>query len=242
MTSKRRLPHIYPNGCWLFLTWALHGSLPASHFPPARKVVDDGAGVARSAGEAGADGAASAAGAGVARSAGEAFAWIDRYLDGAGTGPVYLRQESIAMLVIESLFRGETMRHYRLGPFVIMANHVHVLLLPSISPSLLLKSLKGATAREANRALGRTGEQFWQRETFDHWVRSDTEWTRIADYIERNPVKAGLVTKMEEYPWSSANARWSGSVHRSVNAARKSACATSDTSACATNATIRILA
>jgi hypothetical protein len=211
MTSQRRLPHIYPSDCWLFLTWHLHGSLPSSHFPPARKVSD-----------------------------GEAFAWVDRYLDtacaagGACTGPVYLRQEPIAILVIESLFRGEHLGHYRLGPFVIMANHVHVLLLPSTSPSLLLKSLKGATAREANRLLHRTGGQFWQRESYDHWVRSQTEWNRIAAYIENNPVKAGLVSRMEEYAWSSANPQWSGGVHTSVNAARKSACATS-TDACATS-------
>src|ERR1700678_4478426 len=127
MPSQRRLPHIYPDNCWLFLTWHLHGSLPASHFPPARKVSD-----------------------------GEAFAWVDRYLDGAcagrtnaDIGPMHLRGEAIATLVIESLFRGESLRHYQLGPWVIMANHVHVLVLPSIAPSLLLKSLKGATAREA---------------------------------------------------------------------------------------------
>jgi REP element-mobilizing transposase RayT len=207
MTSQRRLPHIYPDDRWLFLTWALHGSLPSSHFPPARKA-----------------------------SSSETFTWIDRYLDTARVGPTFLRQEAVATLVIESLFRGEDLNHYRLGAFVIMANHVHVLLLPSVSASLLLKSLKGATAREANRLLHRTGEQFWQRESYDHWVRSETEWNRIAAYIENNPVKAGLVSRVEEYPWSSANARWSGSVHTSVNAARKSACATStNADACTTS-------
>jgi putative transposase len=197
MTSQRRLPHLYPDNCWLFLTWHLYGSLPSSHFPPARKVSD-----------------------------GEAFAWVDRCLDGATTGPVHLRNEAIATLVIESLFRGESLRHYQLGPWVIMANHVHLLVLPSIAPSLLLKSLKGATAREANRLLHRTGDQFWQRESYDHWVRNGKEWSKIAAYIERNPVKAGLAERVEDYPWSSANPRWSKSVHTSVNAARTSACAT----------------
>jgi hypothetical protein len=107
-----------------------------------------------------------------------------------------------------------------------MANHVHVLLLPWISPSALLKSLKGVTAREANRLLHRTGQQFWQRESYDHWVRDEAEWSKIAGYIEQNPVKAGLVSRVEDYLWSSANARWSEGVHTSVNAARKSACAT----------------
>jgi hypothetical protein len=85
-----------------------------------------------------------------------------------------------------------------------MANHVHVLLLPLVPPSRLLKSLKGSTAREANRLLGRTGEPFWQRESYDHWVRDEAEWNRIAAYIQNNPVKAGLVARAEEYPWSSA--------------------------------------
>jgi putative transposase len=204
MATQRRIPHLYPANCWLFLTWHLHGSLPSSHFPPARKVSD-----------------------------GEAFVWVDRFLDGACAGgrdthdgPLYLREKAIATLVIESLFRGENLGHYRLGPFVIMANHVHLLLLPLVSPSLLLKSLKGVTAREANRLLNRTGQQFWQRESYDHWVRDEREWSRIAAYIERNPVKAGLVSSAEDYPWSSASPRWSNSVHTSVNAARTSACAT----------------
>jgi putative transposase len=204
MPSDRRLPHIYPDNCWLFLTWHLHGSLPASRFPPAGKVSD-----------------------------GEAFAWVDRYLDGAcaggangQAGPMHLRNDGIATLVIESLSRGGSLGHYQLGPWVIMANHVHVLLLPSIAPQLLLKSLKGTTAREANRLLNRTGEQFWQRESYDHWVRDEAERNKIAAYIERNPVKAGLVERVEDYAWSSANPKWRPGVHTSVNAARTSACAT----------------
>ena len=88
-----------------------------------------------------------------------------------------------------------------------MANHVHVhvLLYPKIGPSRLLQSLKGFTAREANRMLDRTGEPFWQAESYDHWVRDEREYGRIAAYIECNPVNAGLVGKAEDYPWSSAN-------------------------------------
>jgi putative transposase len=68
--------------------------------------------------------------------------------------------------------------------------------------------LKGFTAREANKLLGRTGEPFWRRESYDRWVRDESEWNRIARYIERNPVKAGLVAQIEDYPWSSANPKW----------------------------------
>jgi REP element-mobilizing transposase RayT len=130
--------------------------------------------------------------------------WIDRHLDTARRGPLYLAREPIAQIVAASLQRGISLGHYDLRAYVIMANHVHVLLLPLISPSSLLQSLKGATAREANRILGRTGEPFWQAESYDHWVRDESEFERIVRYIENNPVQAGLVTQPEDYRWSSA--------------------------------------
>ena len=141
-------------------------------------------------------------------SAGQAFAWMDRYLDQARRGPLFLKMEPIATIVTESLLRGIELGHYQLGAFAVMANHVHVLLLPSIPLARLLKSLKGSTAHQANRVLGRTGEPFWQRESCDHWVRDEEEWQRIAGYIENNPVKAGLVAVAEEYRWGSAHETW----------------------------------
>ena len=67
-----------------------------------------------------------------------------------------------------------------------------------------MKSLKGVTAREANQILQRTGKPFWQDESFDHWVRSEVEFTEIRKYIEHNPVTAGLVERPEDWAWSSA--------------------------------------
>jgi isocitrate dehydrogenase len=85
--------------------------------------------------------------------------------------------------------------------------------------------LKGATARQANALLGRTGETFWQAESYDHWVRDENEWDRIAAYIEDNPVKARLVQRPEDYRWSSA-ANPDRSAETSLGAAGTSACAT----------------
>ncbi len=110
-------------------------------------------------------------------------------------------------MVIASFHKGVELRHYELGPFVLMANHVHVLLLPHVPAPRLMKSLKGATAREANRLLGLTGQPFWQAESYDHWVRNEDEFARIARYTENNPVKAGIVSRAEDYPWSSAGAK-----------------------------------
>ena len=97
-------------------------------------------------------------------SSGSAFLCLDRYLDSARSGPVYLAQEPIAAIVDASLRRGVLLGQYELGAYAIMANHVHALLLPKVSPSRLLQSLKGATARQANLLLRRTGERFWQAE------------------------------------------------------------------------------
>ena len=176
--SRRRLPHVYPEDRWLFLTWHLHGSLPQGLFPPPDQL-----------------------------KGGQAFAWMDRCLDSARHGPSYLRQDAIARIVLNALWKGRDLGLFDLGPYVLMPNHVHVLLLPKVPPARLLQSVKGASAREANILLGLTGHAFWQRESYDHWVRSEAEWKRIAAYIENNPVRAGLVGCVAEYPWSSA---WRG--------------------------------
>jgi putative transposase len=103
-----------------------------------------------------------------------------------------------------SLRKGVELGHYELGAYVVMANHIHLLILPKVPPDRLLKSLKGVTAREANRLLGRTGEPFWQKESYDHWVRNEVAYERIRRYIENNPVKAGLVKNAFEFSWPSA--------------------------------------
>jgi hypothetical protein len=150
MPSQRRLRHLYPEGRWLFLTWHLHGAIRPSEFPPPGKAMS-----------------------------GEAFVLMDRKLDNARTGPMFLLQGELAGLVATSLRYGAEADNYELGPFVIMSNHVHALLLPKVGVSKVMKSLKGYTAREANRLLGRTGTPFWQKESYDHWVRDEEEWGRI---------------------------------------------------------------
>jgi REP element-mobilizing transposase RayT len=83
-----------------------------------------------------------------------------------------------------------------------MPNHVHVVVsLPDEAPPLVktLQRLKGYSALQANKVMGRTG-QFWQRETYDHIVRSPEEMTRVIAYVINNPVKAGLVDNWEAWP------------------------------------------
>ncbi|HEY7388808.1 MAG TPA: transposase [Bryobacteraceae bacterium] len=132
---------------------------------------------------------------------------MDRLLDAATSGPTYLRQPEIAAIVRQAIKDGDTrFRRYDLHAFVVMANHVHMLVTPRVRSSDWLRSLKGFTAHEANRLLGLSGKPFWQDESYDHLVR-DGEFERIRRYIENNPVRAGLVTEPEDFLWSSAPGR-----------------------------------
>jgi putative transposase len=177
---RRRLPHWHSLGQPLFLTWRLHGSLPPHRtFPPS------------------------------SLTSGKAFVALDRLLDQSRTGPLYLSQHpsqpAIAQLVWDALHYGQThLQHYILHAFVVMPNHVHVLLTPQAPVPKLLCSLKGITAKRANQLLGLTGQPFWQEESYDHLVRDSREMARIRAYIEENPVRAGLAATAKDYRWSSA--------------------------------------
>jgi REP-associated tyrosine transposase len=136
---------------------------------------------------------------------------IERYLD-RGAGACHLRRQEIAPMVSEALrhFHGI---HYLLDDWVVMPNHVHVVLwpMPNHTLSEILKSRKRHTARQANLILGKTGESFWQRESYDHWMRNDEEKARIRRYIRMNPVNAKLCKAPEEWQWGSAWPGWKAS-------------------------------
>jgi putative transposase len=129
---------------------------------------------------------------------------MDRLLDEARCGPAFLRQPAIAQQALAPIEYGAGIGHCHLHAWVIMPNHVHLLFTPQVSVPKLLGSLKAASAKRANLLLGRTGQPFWQDESYDRLVRNDEEFRRIQRYIENNPVTAGLAVKPEEYAWSSA--------------------------------------
>jgi putative transposase len=133
---------------------------------------------------------------------GKAFVWMDRLLDGECAGPAYMRMPAIAQTVVASIRSGAP-DDYRLHGWVVMPNHVHLLITPRIEASVLLRRMKGASARDANLLPGLTGQPFWQSESYDHLVRSLAEFERIEEYIVQNPVRAGLARSAVEYPWSS---------------------------------------
>ena len=126
-------------------------------------------------------------------------------LDAASTGPRFLQRPKIAKLLVSALKAGDReFRRYQLHAFVVMANHVHLLVTPRVPSPKWLGPLKGFTAHRANEVLHTPGKHFWQEESHDHMVRNVGEFERIRRYIELNPVKAGLATSIEDFLYSGA--------------------------------------
>jgi putative transposase len=116
-----------------------------------------------------------------------------------------LKEPGIAAAVKQTLILASTKwKLCDVFAWVIMSNHVHLLFEARKEPVAVMCILKSASARAANRILARGGKPFWQAESYDHWVRDKKEFDRIVRYIEWNPVSAGLVARIEDFPWSSA--------------------------------------
>lgn len=131
---------------------------------------------------------------------------IERMLD-RGIGECRLRDPRVAEMVENALLHFDTKR-YRLLCWCIMPNHVHSMI--EIFPGHPLKEVahtwKSFTSHEANGILKRSGN-FWQREYHDRFIRDDDHYANTVRYIGENPVKAGLVSRAEDWRWSS---RWRG--------------------------------
>ena len=130
---------------------------------------------------------------------------IEEYLD-RGLGNCELRNPEAARIVEENWLHSDG-RDYRLLAWVVMPNHVHLLLEIWQKPmAKLVQGWKGYTARHINRVLGWRGK-LWQDDYWDRYIRDEAHCRKVVHYIEANPVKAGLVKTPVEWPFSSARHR-----------------------------------
>jgi REP element-mobilizing transposase RayT len=175
---ERNLPHWHPLGRAIFITWRLAGSLPRALLAELKSSE---------------------------KPANRKFAVAESVLDAASCGPRWLAESEIAEVVRISILKGALeLRAFELFAYVIMPNHVHLLLEPKVPVERITRGIKGASAHLANRIIRQGHGPFWQEESFDHWVRTAAEGEKICRYIENNPVKAGLAKTPSNWPWSSA--------------------------------------
>jgi putative DNA methylase len=173
--SRGDLPHLHKEGCTFFVTFCLH---------------DAGQAKAR-----------------IRRSADrnpDADEAARRSEPPLTRGSCVLRRPEIAKLVENALlfFQGE---RYALHSWVIMPNHVHVVVTPSPEHPLseILHSWKSYTSNQINGTLGRSG-RLWEEESFDHVVRNEESLIKFTSYIDNNPVAAGICETARNWPFGSA--------------------------------------
>ena len=221
---RRNLPHIQPPGATFFVTFHLAGSLPRSTLQQRKAEKSRLLNLRSNSHRATDEHTTFEQKQKYDQWERQWFRRIEKMLDNAQSGPVWLKDDRIAKEVADSMHFLDG-KVYRLDAYCIMANHVHVVFAPlAIQPSKtdpvdlemknaqtkslcyntlssIMQSLKGYTARKANQILGRRGA-FWQRESYDHCVRNSSEWHRIVTYVLNNPVKADLVDSWEKWQWS----------------------------------------
>lgn len=116
---------------------------------------------------------------------------VEKYLD-EGNGKCYLRKAEIASVVATSITHFDDER-YHLHAWCIMPNHVHIIVevMPDNDLSKIIHSWKSYSAHKANEILGLSGA-FWQKDAYNHIIRSRKEYYFQIRYIWENPEKAGL--------------------------------------------------
>ena len=178
---RRNLPHFYPEEAAYFVTFRLHHTISTIELERLHPL---NPGV-RSSNEAHA----------------KYFKEYDFILDAARHGPKYLERPDILNIVTSRLMFAAD-QWLDMIAFTIMPNHVHFVakLKGTESLSEVMRSIKGSTAREANKVLGKTGP-FWQAESYDRVVR-DGRLGNCVYYILSNPVTAGLVNDWRDWPGS----------------------------------------
>jgi REP element-mobilizing transposase RayT len=129
-------------------------------------------------------------------------------LGDAGLGACWLRRSDCARVVQDALlhFDGE---RYRMIAWVVMPNHVHALFqtMEGWSMNAVVGSWKTFTANAIGRIVRQPNEpvpHVWHPEFWDRFIRNESHLTAALAYIHNNPVKAGLVSHPEDWPWSSA--------------------------------------
>lgn len=112
------------------------------------------------------------------------------------------RQPQAAGILLGKLHEYRDKGFYQLHDYVIMPDHVHVLLTPGQDCSLekAAQMFKGGSSREI-------GFKFpvWHPGFSEHWIRGREDYDQHVKYIRENPVKAGLVEQANGYAFSSTN-------------------------------------
>ena len=115
-------------------------------------------------------------------------------------------RERWAQLLIDTLYhyRGTA---YLLHEFVIMPDHIHVILSPKTRLEKAVQFIKGGFSYRVKKELG-SNLEVWQKGFSDHRIRDASDYRLHQIYVQRNPIRKGLCERVDQYPYSSACSRY----------------------------------
>ena len=118
----------------------------------------------------------------------------------------FLQSERMANLFCQTMYRYRAERKFLLHAFVVMPNHIHLLLTvpEGLTLERVVQFIKGGFSHQAGKLIG-GGGPVWQKSFVDRRVRDIAECERFKFYIEQNPVRAGLAEAAQAYPYCSLN-------------------------------------
>jgi putative transposase len=124
-------------------------------------------------------------------------------------GRSIFQSERSASLLIHTLFDYRAQGKYELHEFVVMQDHIHLLLTPAPDVTLerVMQFIKGGFSHRAGQQLGHS-LGIWARGYVDHRIRDSQDYEFHRDYVHQNPVRKGLAGSPEQFPYSSANAKF----------------------------------
>ena len=204
---RQRLPHIQPIGASFFVTFRLYGSIPYAHLGKLKEEYQKKIMEAKCLKDLKAKNS-------LLFDIRKRYLFqIDQLLHKIVNGPMVLSQKEILDKTKEVLHRFDG-EFYDLICYSIMSNHVHILIDTSIqikedqyfdeitdkftTLDQIMKRVKAPIARFANTILNTSG-QFWERESYDIYIRNEIMKSNVISYILENPVKAKLVESWEDY-------------------------------------------
>jgi putative transposase len=113
----------------------------------------------------------------------------------------YLDSPKTKEILEQVIERTRRTHNFLLYAYVLMPEHIHLLLSEPQNLSSTLRVIKG----ESSKLLKGSREHFWQPRYYDFNVFTTRKFKEKIQYIHRNPVTRGLVSKPEDYRWSSFN-------------------------------------
>ncbi len=119
-----------------------------------------------------------------------------------GRRPV-LASAKVASILTDEWQKAHDRHGWAVGRYVIMPDHVHFFCsaeLDSKTFQVFMQRWKEWSSKRAKRELG-FHEDLWQEEFFDHVLRSSESYREKWDYVRQNPVRAGLVANVDDWPW-----------------------------------------